>query len=96
MSPRGAGYRRRLATDALHAARDRDRDRDRENLAPTVAEFTDLAQTYPAHGPALFELANALDADGQQAPPSGITDKHSTSGSPAAGFVGASCSLRAS
>ncbi|WP_328812441.1 tetratricopeptide repeat protein [Rhodococcus sp. NBC_00297] len=36
-------------------------------MASTVAAFTHLARTHPDHGPALFELANALDADGQEA-----------------------------
>lgn len=40
--------------------------RDRGNMAPTVAAFTGLAQEHPAHGPALFELVSALDADGQE------------------------------
>lgn len=41
--------------------------RNRDDMAPTIAAFADLAVAHPNHGPASFELANALDAGGEEA-----------------------------
>ncbi len=40
-------------------------NRDRDNMAPTIAYFTDLLDRYPGHPAVLYELGGSYDTAGQ-------------------------------